>query len=137
VPLAGFVFGLGGCVALYAVMKVATVSEWDLGRYTKVAIGFACFMAIGLGIGSTVRRLRHPRSSRLSAVGFGASLLGVAAAVVLWNLLEDVVFARVGTYPVYQERTLFPFDIALLWFFGSLPIIAGIIAGGMMGGERK
>ena len=121
--------GAAGCAALYAVMKAITVFELPAGRYGKLGIGVAIFALAGFLTGGFVARERHPREWRLAATAFGAALLGIAGGVVFWNWLEDLVFSRFGEYPIYQQRTLFPFDIALLWMFGSVPLMTGIVAG--------
>lgn len=133
-PLRSFLIGGLACIALYAVMKAVTVFELPAGRYGKLGISLTTFLVAGFLIGRMIRRGRSAHPWRVAATGFGAALIGVAVGVIFWNNLEDLVFSRFGDFPIYQERRLFPIDVALLWTFGSLPILAGIVAGVTIGG---
>jgi hypothetical protein len=137
VLLKAFTSGAVACLALYGAMKAMTILEADIGRYPKLGFFVLLFVAGGLAVGRYVRRSGHSQTWRLAATAFGAALLGIAGGVVFWNTLEELVFRRVGDFPVYQERTLFPVDVALLWMFGSLPLLTGIIIGVVTGEESR
>ena len=129
VALQGFLAGFLGCLLLFVLAKAGKVYEYDPGRWPKVAIFLIAFIGAGFVIGAVARRASDAHAARLSAVGFGASLLGIAASSIFWMLVEEHLFSRLGASPIYEERVLFPIEIAILWFFGSLPIILGIVAG--------
>jgi hypothetical protein len=126
VPRIGFLVGLADCLALYAAIKVTTVANVELGDSMKLAIGLGLFGGIGVVVGVMARRFGTPPIWHTVAGGFAASLAGIAAAVLVWMALEETVFRRLGAYPLYEERTLFPVDVLMLWVFGSVPILAGL-----------
>jgi hypothetical protein len=124
-----FLVSATGCVVLYAAMKAVRVYDLPVGRYGKLGISLIIFFLVGVAVGRLARRAESSRRSRLAAVGIGAALIGIAAGVVFWNTLEDYVFIHMGAYPIYQERRLFPADVAMLWMYAFLPILAGVFTG--------
>jgi len=128
-----FLISAAGCVVLYAAMKAVRVYDWPVGRYGKLGISLTIFFLVGAAVGRLARRAEPRDGSRLAAVGIGAALIGIAAGVVFWNSLEDYVFSHLGGYPIYQERRLFPADVALLWMYAFLPILAGVFTGMTIG----
>jgi hypothetical protein len=133
VPLRSLYAGATGCASIFLIMKVVTVFDVPLGRYGKLGTTLAVLFLSGMAIGRMVSRTGLQRPWRLAATGFGAALIGIAAAVVGWTFLEDLVFSRLGPYPIYQERTLFPLDVAMLWVYGSPPLLLGIATGVIWG----
>jgi hypothetical protein len=127
-PLAGLLAGFVGCVLMYALSKIAKVAELEPGRYSQLGIALVICLAIGYAVGASARRHGGRNTARHAATGFGAALIGIAAAVFFWARLEDLVLSRFGE-PIYKQRFLFPIDVAIIWFYGALPIIGGILLG--------
>ncbi|HEX5069672.1 MAG TPA: hypothetical protein VFV78_05590 [Vicinamibacterales bacterium] len=125
-PLKSMLAGACAAVGLYTAMKLVRVFDVPLGPYVKSALNMGLFAAGGVAAGRAA--VAGGRTLRSGTIAFGALLLGVAFGVVFWNALEDHVFSRVAA-GLYEERRLFPVDVILLWMFGWLPLLAGLVAG--------
>ncbi len=76
------------------------------------------------------RRLGRPglgTGRRASHVWVGV-YAGIAIGVVVWSALEDLVFRHIGNgmFPIYEEHTLFPFEILILWLVAAIPLALGM-----------
>jgi hypothetical protein len=135
VPLTGVIAGTVCSVVLFALARSVTVAEIDAGRYPKMLVSVLIFALAGFVVGRAVKRSGQS-STRSAGVGFGAALIGLAIGTVLWTSLERFLPGDLHIDPGDQRPTLLPIEIALLWTFGALPILAGIFAG-MSGRSAK
>jgi len=115
--------GIAATFGLYGFMKLRAILAWStergiLGNLPAAAVAFLLLGGVaGLRVAA---RPRTGGSAWRSAYG------GIAVGVVLWAMLEDLVFRRFGTYPIYEEHNLFPVEIIMLWVVAAIPMAAGI-----------
>jgi hypothetical protein len=79
------------------------------------------FVLTGVGVGFSAR----------AAPTYGMMLwlsayIGIAAGVVFWAIIEEVVFSRLGPHPIYEQRTLFPFEMVFWCIVATIPLAIGI-----------
>ena len=46
--------------------------------------------------------------------------------MIIWVVVEETVFRRFGTYPIYEEHNLFPIEILIRWVASAIPMVIGI-----------
>jgi hypothetical protein len=131
-----FRFGtICGCVAtvlLYGINKAVNISELrDLDRSVGLmTIGVLFFLASAIA-GWRVGALddAHRRASARRSVG--GIYVGIAVGVVMWLLIEDLIFAhiRTGLYPYYNAPTMLGLDILFWAILATIPTLLGIASG--------
>jgi hypothetical protein len=55
--------------------------------------------------------------------------VGITAGVALWQTMEDRIFKRFGTFPVYSEDTLIGLTIIYWWVLAAIPLVLGACLG--------
>jgi H+/Cl- antiporter ClcA len=131
-----FRFGIiCGCVAtvlLYCVNKTVNIFESrDLDRSVGLmTIGILFFLASMLA-GWRVGALdaSHRRASARHSIG--GMYVGIAVGVVMWLLIEELIFAhiRTGLYPYYNAPTMLGLDIIFWAILATIPTLLGIASG--------
>jgi hypothetical protein len=131
-----FRFGaIGGCVAtvlLYCINKAANISELrDLDRTEGlITIGIMFFLVSAIA-GWRVGAFDASRRRAAAWRSVGGIYVGIAAGVVVWLVIEELVFAhiRTGLYPYYNEPTMWPIDIIFWAILATIPTLLGIASG--------
>ena len=116
----------GATIFIYGVMKWLTVHGTRLPLIWELLL-VNCIPFFFLGILVGFRIARH-RSSRIWLAAFraaGAAYGGIAVGVIIWVVVEESVFRRFGTYPIYEEHNLFPIEIVIKWVVAAIPIGIG------------
>ena len=121
-------------VAIYAVRKVLLVYQVvdvDSGLQAPGVrlLAMAVFLLLGLRLG--IGAAASGQTGRWSAAltGLAATYGGIAAGVVVWALVEELILRHFGVYPIYEEHNLFPIEIVMWWVMAALPLLAGTALG--------
>jgi H+/Cl- antiporter ClcA len=131
-------FGFGticGCVAtvlLYCINKAVNISELrDLDRPLGLMTIGILFFLVSAVAGWRVGALdpAHRRAAARHSVG--GIYVGIAAGVVVWLLIEELIFThiRTGLYPYYNAPTMWPIDIVFWAILATIPTLLGIASG--------
>jgi disulfide bond formation protein DsbB len=119
--LAAGLAGMLGLLIVYGAAKASALGA-PLGLTELAIIVVLVFVLTGVGVGLSARV-----ASNYGAMPWLSAYLGIAAGVVFWAIIEEVVFSRLGPYPVYEERNLFPLEIVFWCVVATIPIAAGVI----------
>ena len=121
-------------VAIYAVRKVLLVYQVvdvDSGLQAPGVrlLAMAVFLLLGLRLG--IDAAASGQTGRWSAAltGLAATYGGIAAGVIVWALVEELILRHFGVYPIYEEHNLFPIEIVMWWLGAALPLLAGTALG--------
>jgi len=131
-----FRFGtICGCVAtvlLYCINKTVNISELrDLDRSVGLmTIGILFFLVSAIA-GWRVGALDPSHRRAAARRSIGGIYVGIAAGVVVWLLIEELVFShmRTGLYPYHNELTMWPIDIIFWGILATIPTLLGIASG--------
>ena len=115
-------------MGLYGVLKVLTVTQLaNSGLRTPVVLllAVALFLVLGYRIG--IRTAAGGQTGRWSAVlaRVAATYGGIAVGVIIWVFVEELILRHFGVYPIYEEHSLFPIEIVMLWVLAPLPLLVG------------
>jgi hypothetical protein len=139
--LGSFSVGAGAIVFVYGVMKWLTVQQSpESPEYVHISplVVFPVIVVPFFLVGCFVsfRRKIHRQLGIASPVFAGVVVAygGIAVGVIMWALMvEELVFRRLGHYPIYEEHNLFPFEIIIWWVYAAIPMVIGILLGPRLG----
>jgi hypothetical protein len=121
---AWLVAGLVGMIGVLIVYGAA--KAWAMGMPLNLTV-FAIivvlvFVLTGVSVGLSVRV-----APAYGGMPWVAAYTGIAAGVVIWAIIEEVVFRRFGPYPIYEERSLFPLEMVFWCVVATIPLAGGVI----------
>lgn len=142
IALIAAVAGTVGTVAIYAVMKTLVlaydfpISSVYAQRSTMV---WGMSLPTGYLIGAKLRVLCNRTGALWPAAlaSFVAANVGIATGVILWQVVEDRIFKRFGTYPIYSQDTLIGLTILYLWVLAAIPLVLGTCLGFALSNLRR
>lgn len=124
--LGSMLAGAGATVFIYGVMKWLTVRGSHL---PFLLVNCIPFLFVGTFVGFQIARHRQSRISLAAFRAVGAAYVGIAVGVITWVIVEESLFRRFGTYPIYEEHNLFPVEIVIKWMIAAIPIGIGMWLG--------
>jgi hypothetical protein len=114
--------GVIATLAVYATTKtVGTIGHRD----SLIPIAVGVYALAGVVIGWRLAPGTAASMWRRGLARVAAAYGGIALGVILWVILEEVVFRRLSIDQLYEDHNLFPFEIVMLWIVGALPWLAG------------
>ena len=121
--------GVGATLLIYSINKWLAVHGSHTAGMRAVRVTVPAFLLMGCLIGVRIKLKSQTRIASTAFAGAAAAYGGIAAGVVMWAKVEDVVFRRFGTYPIYEDHNLWPAEIIIFWATAAIPMVIGIYVG--------
>ena len=118
--LAAGLAGMVGLLIVYGAAKAWAIGM-PLGSTRFAIIVVLVFVLTGVGVGLSARA-----APTYGIVPWLSAYTGIAAGVVFWAIMEEVVFSRLGPHPIYEQRSLFPIEIVLWCVVATIPLAVGV-----------
>lgn len=133
--LSAFLTGMIAILVIYSLSKAGLVLGLRRsGGVSTWPFAFLTFLLAGVRMGWPLRASawQGPQGIWQGSLScFVAANAGIAVGVVGWAFLEERIFRHLGTgtYPIYEDHNLFPFEILAWWVIGAVPLLLGISVG--------